>query len=230
MKCSRCGTELAVGMRFCASCGEEVGAIKKDNDRTCTYCGAKLLPYEIYCCECGRKFEQTPAMAEEGTDFADTAAAQKQPINDSVPNEAVTSDESFASANLSQEAASPGKLLITQKMISIYKGEPKLGIAEATGTLLVYDDRIELQKHFGNSAGALFGLVGMIAAKNKTKENPVLTYRFTEIKSLRCGKYAGALNSLVMDLKDGKTYSLVPATPSQMAQNIINITSQYIKK
>lgn len=47
MRCTRCGTELLPGKRFCHACGTRVEA-------SCTNCGAGLQPEFRFCPECGQ--------------------------------------------------------------------------------------------------------------------------------------------------------------------------------
>jgi len=165
----------------------------------CSICGAKLEPGAQFCASCGTKAGQA-AVSGTGQDRG-PAPAQK----------------------------GSGKLLFAPKMFSMYAGEPKMGIAKATGQLSVYDDRLEFKKTTGNALGGAFGLVGMAVAQIKLNKDPILIIPISQIVQLRAGKYSGVYNTLVVATRDGKTVSFCPAVPgSSTPQTIIDTLKPYL--
>src|SRR5262245_55264192 len=57
MRCTRCGTELLPGKKFCHACGASVAA-------PCSNCGSPLEPEWRFCPDCGRA-QAAPAQAPE---------------------------------------------------------------------------------------------------------------------------------------------------------------------
>lgn len=98
-----------------------------------------------------------------------------------------------------------GKELYRIRLASKYDGEPTIGIAKATGDLIIYDDRVEFKRMMGNAAASAFGVVGMHFAAKKTP--PLEVYKMNEIVSIREGRYAGMMPTLIIQLNDGKIFS-----------------------
>src|SRR5215510_9839560 len=50
MRCSQCGPENAVEMKFCVECGARLAVL-------CRQCGARNAPAQKFCGECGARLE-----------------------------------------------------------------------------------------------------------------------------------------------------------------------------
>lgn len=128
-----------------------------------------------------------------------------------------------------QISVGSGRLLKTLSMVSMYKGEPTVGVAAATGKLMVYDDRIEFKKQMGNALTSSFGLVGLISSAKSVKKDPVDTYPVSQISELKVGAYMGVFNTLVVKTKNGTVSSFAPAVPgSSDPKNIIELLRPYM--
>ena len=115
-------------------------------------------------------------------------------------------------------------------MISWYTGEPKVGIAKATGTLNVYENRLEFVKKLGNSAGGAFGAIGMAVAANKAKkEGNIDTYHYKDIATVRKGTYGGMMPSIVITLQNGEKHSFVGTINGTAIKESIEIIEHYSK-
>ena len=58
----------------------------------------------------------------------------------------------------------------------------------------------------------MFGpIVGNLVMRNGIKNNPVDVYYYRDITSVTSGKYAGLTPTLVLNLRDGKAVSFIPA-------------------
>ena len=111
-----------------------------------------------------------------------------------------------------------------------YNGGKALGTVTGSGDVSIYDDRIEFYKKTGDQRGYALGpIIGAVVSMNGAKKNPVATYRFQDIKSVRKGKYAGLKETIVLELKNGKAVSFVPSTKQGNPDQVIGIISQYLR-
>lgn len=196
MICKSCGQEIPDSAKFCGHCGARA-EIKSAQPakKFCTICGEKLDASEQFCHSCGTK------------------------VGGSDPLPPIPSEPHIS------KAKSGGKLLTSLKMVSMYIGEPTVGVAKSTGTLSVYDDRLEYKKQIGNA----LTLVGSIRAHVKIKEDPLIIMPLNQIVALRVGKYMGVYNTLAVSLCDGSTISFCPAVPaSSEPQTIVALLSPYL--
>ena len=191
----------------CLNCGREL----KEGAKFCPGCGTKVETEapkmkNIFCSYCGTKLE------------ADALFCSKcgKPTNSAEPEIAMPE--------------SGGRLLTVQKLISMYMGEPTVGLAKASGTLSVYDDRIEFEKQMGNALGGAFGLAGLLVARNAAKKEPVVVYSLSDVAEVRVGKYMGVYNTFVVALKNGNIITFCPAIPgSPVPQSIVDVLRPYLQ-
>lgn len=208
MICTNCGQNLLEGAKFCGHCGASVYA-QAPKKRFCTMCGAECEGPQLFCSVCGVKLSDSPASTSPATQSA-----------------AETSTSGRASTS---PLASSGRLLKTLNMVSMYKGEPTVGVADSTGKLLVYDDRIEFQKKLGDSLTSSFGLVGLIAASKSVKKDPVAVFPISQISELKIKTLMGFHDMLVIKTKDGAVRSFSPGVPgSSGPKDIIEILRPYL--
>lgn len=200
MICPSCGKELSDGTKFCGYCGKTIPTGEAAG-KVCPSCGQTAGPDQVYCANCGAL-------------LVAQAAQIKAP-------------EPAPQPHASQPARSTG-VVLKRITMSLYEGEPTVAPSKATGSLVVYDDRIEFDKKWGNSALTSLGLIGVAAAAKKVRQNPVETYYFRDIVAARVGKYMGVYNTLVLQLSSGRTISFAPALPgSGEPQEILSIIRLY---
>ena len=118
-----------------------------------------------------------------------------------------------------------GKELCKIQMASKYEGEPTVGIAKATGDLIIFDDRVEFRRKMGNAASAMFGAAGMLISAKKVP--PVETFRMDEIGFTRVGKYAGLMPTLVIQLKDQRVFSFCGLADGNVIQKAAELIEEY---
>ena len=124
---------------------------------------------------------------------------------------------------------SSGRFLMEAGMMSYYSGEPTVEIAKATGTLKIFDDRVEFHKKMGSSAGAMFGAVGMIIAANKMKQEGDLDiYRYRDVASVREGRYGGIYHTIVLVMKNGQVHSFAGTLNSGKIQEAVVQISRHL--
>lgn len=101
-----------------------------------------------------------------------------------------------------------GKELYKIQMASKFEGEPTVGIAKATGDLVIFDDRVEFRRKMGN-----------------TKKVPAVeTFNMDEIGCIRVGKYAG---TLVIQLKDQRVFSFRGLADGNVIHKAVELIEEY---
>ncbi len=183
----------------------------------CMNCGQPLAEGVKFCANCGTRVEQQCGA------FCSTCGAKLEPS-------ALFCTECGVKVGQAAKPIPSGKLIASLKMVSMYEGTPAVGLAKATGSLSVYDDRIEFIKQLGSALGGAFGAVGMALAKNKIKDDPIDIYPVSQISGLCVGQYCRIYNTLMVTLRDGTTTSFCPALPnSSVPQNIIDGLQPYLR-
>jgi len=77
MFCSKCGTELTEGAKFCSSCGQHVGVTDAAPSTSfCPQCGSTLDSGQTFCGKCG--YRLTPARAQAVAPPVSRAASVSQ--------------------------------------------------------------------------------------------------------------------------------------------------------
>ncbi len=202
MKCQYCGNEMSEGAKFCSLCGKKViEAEPAPARRFCPSCGQEAEPGMLFCEYCGARL---------------TDKARPAPAPGPRPE-------------LKPRPSSSGRFLMEAGMMSHYSGEPTVGIAKATGTLKIFDDRVEFHKKMGSSAGAMFGAVGMIIAANKMKQEGDLDiYRYRDVASVREGRYGGIYHTIVLVMKNGQVHSFAGTLNSGKIQEAVVQISRHL--
>lgn len=231
MRCQYCGSEMKDHALFCSQCGKKA---EKQEEKTCPKCGYVGKANEKYCIMCGTELSGSVMLAkricpkcgqEAGADILFCEYCGTRIVSGTEYSDA-RKDSPLSGSRLK----GTGRLLTELGMMSYYEGEPKVGIAKATGTVKIYDDRIEYEKKLGSSAGAAFGAVGMLIASNKMKkENGVKdTYWYRDIESVREGKYAGVAPMLVLNMKNGTVHSFAGTVNGAKIRDAIAQMTRYL--
>lgn len=121
-------------------------------------------------------------------------------------------------------------LLTSLKGVSKYKGTPLAGYSAASGTLSVYQDRLEFKRKTGSALSARGGAIGLGISKAMAKDDPIEVYELEQISELREGKYMGLYNTLAVALKNGEVWSFCPVLPnSSEPKKIIALLKPYMQ-
>lgn len=187
----------------CIKCGH----FNKPDSNFCELCGNRLVPAEVQkslvatCPSCGH-------MNDPASKFC--------VICGSVMN----TGTSFG-----------GDIPIKTFWVEKHLGDKKLGYSKASGNLKVYSDRVEFVKQLGNAlAGAVFGVMGMIVASKKVKENgDTETYHISDIKSCFFSQYAIAVPSMVIVLKSGDVIKFAGYTKSKDINECVSIINENMR-
>ncbi|MBR5337548.1 MAG: zinc ribbon domain-containing protein [Lachnospiraceae bacterium] len=108
--------------------------------------------------------------------------------------------------------------------VNIFNGAGAIGVTYGAGYLSIFDDRLELQKTAGTSAG--FGLnpvSGMAIAHMDKKSHPMNVWYFRDIASIYRAKHAGAISKFVVKFKNGKALSFTLAGAKNAAPQVAEL-------
>lgn len=94
------------------------------------------------------------------------------------------------------------------KGLSMYDGEPKIGLSRSIGDLLMHQDKIVYIKKLDNADFASKGISAMIASA-KSSGAMVEKYGYTDIKSVDSVLYGNELPGISVRLKSDRLFSLV---------------------
>lgn len=237
MFCTRCGKQIPDDARFCKYCGLSVAPLTV---KTCPSCGAEIDNDTVYCSTCGTRvsaFTPSAASASERAETKDLArdfaaqvgqiAAQKSapPVQSAPPAEIPTPPHAVpvqpAPVAPAQPAPHSGPLGSAQ--VSWYPNGAKT--AKASGKLVVYSDRVELNKQFGSSTLSAFSpLASMVSAK---KEGPT-SFSMQSIASVCESTYGGIFPALVLTLKNGEKHTFAGTANRGAIGNCVQAIQQYI--
>ncbi len=143
MNCSKCGSPVQPGDKFCGSCGTAV------NTQYCTNCGAQLAAGAVFCVNCGKSLA---GAARPQTQYAPSSGASAAAASKNIPaGESVIMDTgTFPIAYVKSVFSSiNGKLYLTNNYLVFKAGH--------------------LQGAGGMSAGGLF--IPNPGEQNKSKEH-----------------------------------------------------------
>lgn len=104
--------------------------------------------------------------------------------------------------------------------VAWYKGDTGYGISKATGTLTIYEDKIEYKKHFGNAFGSaipVYNIYSTIKANTEPKE----IFWIKDIVNVKERKYGVGIPAFVITMRDGNSYTFVASRNSTKNIDII---------
>lgn len=177
----------------------------------CSQCGAELKGEEKFCGRCGAKVAS--ANAQTTTAAQTTAATQTVPTY--TPHDRGT---------LLRESKS--------NTYSYFAGDPQKKVfKKSTGTVRIYDNRVEYEKVVIISkafwVGGLIG--GALAAKKQAYEEKVEKYYYKDISSVKIGKYPGGYPTLVITMNSGETFTLCCGKrKSEEPMEFLGLINQYM--
>lgn len=171
---------------------------------SCINCGQKLPDGSNFCTNCGHRV--------------------------STPNAGTPPHDDSICANVRTEAApNSDTVLLSLKFVAKYKGTPKAGYSDSSGTLVVYSNRFEYKKAMGDALIAGSGLIGLGLSALSASVSDDEIYKFEDILEMKEGKYMGVYNTLVLSMKDGNVWSFCPVAPKSNApQKVIDLVQPYL--
>lgn len=188
MYCISCGKEIRDVATFCSYCGARQEKTKPADERMyCIRCEKEFDPDMMFCDDCGMKLtaktqQRTVTLKEEHSvapRSAEKAAAKSQ------RSAAVTKQEHSADSK-------NGESLMEIGMASIYHGNKAMGSACFSGTVYLYEDRIETKGMLVNA--------------------PDVFVKMEEIAGVSKGTYMILWSSVILRLKNGEEFTIAGAT------------------
>ncbi len=193
----------------------------------CRNCGAQLPDDSRFCDRCG-----TPT----GVEAVQQPVNQQRSYQQQGYQQQGYQQQNYRQQNYQQPyqqnyaPQATGALLDEVEKVSRYNGGGAIGPVTGTGDLFIYDDHIEFNKKTGDQRGYMFGpIVGMVTTMHGAKKKPVDVYEYSDIASVRTGKYAGVMGTLVLELKNKKKVSFtIGKGGKKKAEELCDLISQYL--
>lgn len=211
MKCIYCGKPSQEGAAFCGNCGKRIA----EEVLVCPACGCVGEPGLLYCTQCGTRMVNSPSVPPVPT----------------VPEEVRERDGGF-NVDMPTKQESPtgiGRELVVMRLMSWYKGEKKVGIAKATGTLTVYTDRLEFKRQLGNAAAALVP-IAFVKEAQKARNAAADIFWMRDIADAKEGKYGAALPSLILTLRSGEQHTFAGTLSGDKIRESVELIRRYSKR
>lgn len=188
----------------------------------CTQCNREIPKQSRFCSYCGAKVEYIEEMTVSEKKNLKTCPGCKKTFDSSH----VYCDQC---GRFLLEKIIEGKVLKRFKMISLHDGAPMVGVAKATGDLIIYEDRIRLEIKMGNSAGAVFGVIGMAMAASKAKKEAPEgeIYWMKDIEAVQEGRYMGAMPSIVMQMRDNRIFKFTGFLNAAEVARTVELINEY---
>lgn len=185
----------------------------------CSQCKQEIPEASKFCFHCGAKVVPTAEIIVKNEMIVHKLCPNCRAVYDA---ERVYCDRC---GRLLRQRKIEGKELYKIQMASKYEGEPTVGIAKATGDLVIFDDRVEFRRKMGNAASAMFGAAGMLISAQKVPA--VETFNMDEIGCIRIGKYAGLMPTLVIQLKDQRVFSFCGLADVNVIHKAAELIEEY---
>ncbi len=182
----------------------------------CINCGAQLPDGSKFCCQCGTAL---PVIGQAAPQPAQPV--YQQPVQQPVYQQPVQP--------MSQRMMGNGAFLMDLGDMTMYEGEPKMGIYRAAGKMTLYDNRLEYKKTAGDGRVSIISYAGQFVANAKAKKEPPVVYYLQDLAEVRVGKYMGMYTTLVLQFLDGQVLSFAPKSPgSKIAEQAVPMIQQYL--
>lgn len=95
-----------------------------------------------------------------------------------------------------------------------------MGVAKATGTLTIYDDRLEFRRFMGNTA-ALLTPYTLAYSAVKANLQPKDIYWTRDIAGIKMGTSALKVPSIILTMRPGEVYTFMAGLNTQVAREAV---------
>lgn len=219
MECLNCGNEILADANFCQFCGAKIGIVKNvsfcekcnveydQNAKYCPQCGNELITkgisipanktesYKKQCPNCNITYENDVVFCDKCGTKLQIKQLNSETYKEPIVNTSNRTEQKNDSLN--------SYALVTLNMMSKYKGDVNVGVAESSGKISVFNNRIEYKPQLGNAAMGAFGLAGVLVSRNNAKKIGTEVYNYINIQSVTKSKYGGVMPAILFTFKDG---------------------------
>lgn len=129
--------------------------------------------------------------------------------------------------HLLQAVRLQGQELARIRSASMYAGEKRIGIPQATGDVVVLDDRVEFIAAEGTGMSRMLGALGRMVGE--APEGGAACFWLGDIVSAEAGRSAGVLPALVLRLKDGRVFSFFALAGAEAVRQAVVMIDTYRK-
>ncbi len=230
---------------FCTQCGAKL----PDDSRFCSQCGAKMVPesaaqtrqapqqqdysqQQNYSQQQGYPQQGYPQQGYPQQGYPQQGYPQQGYPQQGYPQQGYPQQGYGQQAYYGRPMPTGAYVQDAGKMTR-YNGKGVVGPITGQGQMQIYDDRLEFHKKYGDQRGYMLGpIIGGLVSFGGAKKNPTDVYYYRDLANVTMGKYAGMLSSVVIEQKDGKAFSFVPAErgfkTNKAAEEICRVISQYL--
>ena len=193
----------------------------------CGYCGAQLQGSGVFCPKCGARQVATPAPGNQpmvNQPVMNQPLMNQPAMNQPAMNQPVMNQPAMNQPVMAQPIGPPqqtGAFLREVGKVNIFNGAGAIGVTYGAGYLSIFDDRLELQKTAGTSAGyGINPIAGMAMSVADKKRHPMDVWYFKDIAQVYSAKHAGAISKFVIKFKNGKALSYTLAGAKNAAPKV----------
>ncbi|MBQ6380266.1 MAG: hypothetical protein IJJ41_01515 [Clostridia bacterium] len=246
MICNNCKKENSKEAVVCAFCGKTIGSSSEKN----TAETAKIEDITSSLNQCFERIQNSKTaekIKEESSSAIDKAKEAGERLQNS--RIGIKTKKSTASAfektkgsmdkaidkiqdstgyGAHNRVAEDGSLL-TLNFISHYNGKKVIGIAESTGKLKVFSDRIEYKRQLGNAIAGVAGLAAVVMAKKTAAKKGVMIFAMDQIKNVYEATYGGVWTAFIIEMKYGEVHTFSNSIDRAGMKKCIKIINQYKK-
>ena len=104
--------------------------------------------------------------------------------------------------------------------MSLFNGEAKIGVSKATGTLTVYDDRLEFKRLIGNAATVLTPYT-LVYSAVRANMQPRDVYWMRDISKVKVSKNLLGVPSIILTMRAGEVYTFLAGLNTQAAREML---------
>lgn len=193
----------------------------------CRKCGEFLPDAAKFCMRCGEAVVRQPE-PETANAFRNTSRPVQLKL---CPQCNIQAEGAVVycrkCGSLLQERWLTGRELFRAEGVNFYEKYWPLAQTQATGKLIILEDKIRFEKTLGGSLGRAFGLVGYAISQKKMKEDPVDEYPMRDIASAVQGDAIIKGSLLTLGLKNRSSVSFV--FPKDKVSQAVALIEEYRK-
>ena len=221
MFCGKCGAQMPDDYMFCAKCGARLMTLSADSG-TAAAQPVNTQPAQPVNAQPVQPVSAQPVPAAVSQPVQQPVYAQ--PVQPAVNVQPVTTQPVYAAPAFGGQVQRTGAYIRDIGKVNIFNGAGAIGVTYGAGFLHMFDDRLELQKTAGTSAGyGVNPIAGLVIAAADKKNHPLDVWYFSDIARIYSAKHAGMISKFVIQFKNGKALSFTLAGAKNAAPQVEEI-------